>query len=253
MNSPKSVNLVFFGFVIFISVMLIDFNPFVPEEKIIPNFNYYESVVEKKQQFFDFMRPIVEEENARILKQRNRLMVMYKKYERGEKLTDWDWKWVNKFAEEYRINVEKTEKNEMWRMLRSRIDIIPISLALVQSAKESAWGTSRFALLGNSMFGQWTFSRKDRGIVPLERNKDSIHKIKAFETVRLSVRAYMKNLNTHPAYQALRLIRFKKREAGEELDGYSMALGLINYSQTREFYVAEIREMIRTNKALMEP
>ena len=49
-----------------------------------------------------------------------------------------------------------------------RMDIIPVSIALAQAANETGWGTSRFALEGNALFGQWTWSKK--GITP--KNKD---------------------------------------------------------------------------------
>ena len=37
--------------------------------------------------------------------------------------------------------------------LKVRMDIIPTSLAIAQAAKETGWGTSRFALEGNALFG----------------------------------------------------------------------------------------------------
>ena len=54
--------------------------------------------------------------------------------------------------------------------LKRRVDIVPPSLALAQAAEESGWGTSRFAIKGNSLFGQWDFSGK--GIKPKEQRAE---------------------------------------------------------------------------------
>ena len=58
------------------------------------------------------------------------------------------------------------------------MDSVPTSLAIAQAAKESGWGTSRFALEGNAMFGQWTWGKG--GIEPAEKDKYSDHKILKF-------------------------------------------------------------------------
>ena len=60
--------------------------------------------------------------------------------------------------------------------LKNRMDIIPVSIALAQAAKESGWGTSRFALEGNAIFGQWTWD--GQGIAPLYRDKKRTIKFK---------------------------------------------------------------------------
>ena len=57
----------------------------------------------------------------------------------------------------------------MLKELKTRMDIIPVSIALAQAAKESGWGTSRFALEGNAIFGQWTWNGK--GIAPLDERQ----------------------------------------------------------------------------------
>ena len=72
------------------------------------------------------------------------------------------------------------------------MDIVPVSIAIAQAAKESGWGTSRFALEGNAMFGQWTWGKK--GIAPLDRDKNQAHKILKFPILRSSVQAYKNNL-----------------------------------------------------------
>ena len=87
-----------------------------------------------------------------------------------------------------------------------RMDMIPVSIALAQAAKESGWGTSRFALEGNAIFGQWTWD--GQGIAPLKRDGDKKHKILKFPILRASVKAYKNNLNTHKSYS-----KFREKEA----------------------------------------
>ena len=105
----------------------------------------------------------------------------------------------------------KVKKGDL-KELMTRMDIIPTSIALAQSAKESGWGTSRFALEGNAIFGQWTWS--GQGIAPLNRESDKNHKILKFPILRASVKAYQNNLNTHKSYKNFRDKRqnFKRKE-----------------------------------------
>ena len=106
-----------------------------------------------------------------------------------------------------------------------RMDIIPVSVAIAQAANESGWGTSRFALEGNALFGQWTWSKK--GISPKNKDPDQGHKILQFQILKASVRAYKNNLNTHNAYQEFREARAQLRQEEEKIDG----LKLVKYLQ----------------------
>ena len=80
------------------------------------------------------------------------------------------------------------------------MDIIPVSIALAQAAKESGWGTSRFALEGNAIFGQWTWDGRN---CTIKKRRYKNHKILKFPILRASVKAYKNNLNTHKSYENL--------------------------------------------------
>ena len=101
-----------------------------------------------------------------------------------------------------------------------RMDMIPVSIALAQAAKESGWGTSRFALEGNAIFGQWTWS--GQGIAPLNRESDKNHKILKFPILRASVKAYKNNLNTHKSYLKFREKRNQLREKNKRITGLAL-------------------------------
>ena len=126
-----------------------------------------------------------------------------------------------------------------------RMDTIPVSIALAQAANESGWGTSRFALEGNALFGQWTWSKK--GISPKNKDPNKTHKVLQFQILKASVRAYKNNLNTHNAYQEFREARAKLREEGNVLYGLKLTKYLKAYAAIGEKYVRILDDIIANN------
>ena len=126
-----------------------------------------------------------------------------------------------------------------------RMDIIPVSIGLAQAANESGWGTSRFALEGNALFGQWTWSKK--GISPKNKDPNQSHKILQFQILKASVRAYKNNLNTHNAYQEFREARAKLRQEDKIINGLELTKYLKKYASIGEKYVAILDAIIERN------
>jgi len=195
---------------------------------------------DKKKRFFDFMRPIIIEENARVLNLRAQL--------EEAKNSNTNKVFVRETAKAYTVTWEIGKEN--WKKLFERVDAVALEVALSQSALESAWGQSRFAQQGNNFFGQWCY-QKGCGIIPENRDSDSKHEVAAFDSVNESVRSYLKTINTGRVYAGLRIIRRKNREAGKPVDAKAQAAGLKKYSQQREKYVRIIRNMIKVNRKLM--
>ena len=125
------------------------------------------------------------------------------------------------------------------------MDIIPVSIAIAQAAKESGWGTSRFALEGNAMFGQWTYGKD--GIAPLEREKNKGHKILKFPMLRSSVQAYKNNLNTHSGYKEFRKKRADLRRKNQNISGLELVNYLHNYAATGKEYTDILKKIINQN------
>ena len=119
--------------------------------------------------------------------------------------------------------------------LKIRMDVIPVSLAIAQAAKETGWGTSRFALEGNALFGQWTWSGE--GIKPKSADSDATHKIMKFKILRASVRAYQRNINTHTSYKEFREARAIQRDNIGKLNSLELAGYLDKYAETGKEYV----------------
>jgi len=216
----------------------------------LPDFGSIAGAAERKKQFFDFLRPIVRAENARVRKARRRMMDLYLKHLGGEAVSPSDSTWLERLADEYDLDPYEIYSHKFWLSLQRRVDTIPLALALIQAANESAWGTSRFAREGNSLFGQWCFGR-GCGMVPGRRPAGETHKVAAFPSVNRSVRSYIHNLNTHPAYRELRRLRLDERRAGRTPSAHLLASGLVRYSERGEAYLYEIRRMLRVNRRLM--
>jgi Bax protein len=128
--------------------------------------------------------------------------------------------------------------------LLARVDIVPVQLAVVQAAKESSWGRSRYAVEINNLFGQWCF-KKGCGLVPNDRNDGARHEVRRFNTVSDAIRSYMHNLNSHRNYSDMRKLRQDLRVKGQNIEGGDLVDGLLLYSERRQQYVDEIRSMIK--------
>ncbi len=213
-------------------------------EPQLPDFSQYTQVNEKKSAFFSFVLPLVEQENQRISNLRTELVRLQLK---GDKLSRDEEDWLQELAGFYRIKNATADTPDLIRDLLIKVDTIPPSLALSQSANESAWGTSRFAVKGNNLFGQWCF-RKGCGIVPGSRAIDASHEVAKFSSPRQSVQSYIHNLNTNHAYQELRALRAGVRNQDKPVSGNLLAQGLLKYSSRGEAYVDELQQMIRINK-----
>ncbi len=194
-----------------------------------------QSVQLKKETFIKIVLPLVVAENEKILDDRQKLIdLSLKKF-----TTDSEKQWLRQKLLEYKV--KKGDLNE----LLIRMDIIPVSIALAQAAKESGWGTSRFALEGNAIFGQWTWD--GQGIAPLKRDNNKNHKILKFPILRASVKAYKNNLNTHKSYIKFRSQRKLLREKRKSISGLSLTSTLKNYAQTGSEYTKILNQIITQN------
>ena len=194
----------------------------------------------RKAIFFQTILPLILHINEEILAERRRLWQLRHHLRLGERLNATDRLWLAVMAERYRV-----KRGDIDALL-NRVDIVPVSLALAQSAEESGWGTSRFGREGNALFGMWTTAR-DGGMTPLNRDQGKTHKIKAYGSLLESVRSYVRNLNRHGAYKQFRSARADMRRAGAPLEGAVLAGELTAYSQRGADYVATIRTIIEAN------
>ncbi|MDI9243879.1 glucosaminidase domain-containing protein [Marinobacter sp. CHS3-4] len=210
----------------------------------VPDFKDYEAGSERKDAFFGYFLPIIQEENAKIAEIREELLAWH---EDPDSIGWWDEGTIQDIAADYGMDDFDVEDQAAWADLLRRVDIVPPSLALSQAANESAWGTSRFATKGNNYFGQWCFE-KGCGLVPNSRDAGKTHEVADFDSPRQSVQRYMENLNTHNAYEPLRQVRSTLRLNGQPVTGYALAAGLGKYSERGAEYIEELRAMMRHNE-----
>ena len=190
----------------------------------------------KKETFIKIVLPLIVAENERIMADRDKLINLSNK----KFTTDLEKQWLRQKLLEYKV-----KKGDLKELI-VRMDIIPTSIALAQAAKESGWGTSRFALEGNAIFGQWTWSGK--GIAPLDRESNKNHKILKFPILRASVKAYQNNLNTHKSYSKFRQKRLSLREKNRKISGLELTETLNNYAQTGSEYTKILNQIIKQNR-----
>lgn len=221
-----------------------------PVLSVLPDFALVADVDARKQQFFDFLEAYVNAENRRLLLRRETLTIFSKVLANGQRLSPSERLNLAKFALDYRIDFDPDTGQRgdaaLVEQLLRRVDAIPVSLVLAQAANESAWGTSRFAVDGNNLFGQWCYE-EGCGFVPLERADKASHEVRKFNTIAAAVSAYFKNLNTHPSYQHFRRMRAHMRDQEKILDPIQLAYGLGSYSQRGDNYIDEVQTIIQQN------
>lgn len=212
----------------------------------LPDFSAINDLEEKKRSFFEFIRPVIEAENERVFENRKKLLELYNQHRKHMVFSIEENQWLEHIRDRYKVDDNADDPESVWTELIKRVDILPVELALIQAAKESGWGTSRFAKIGNNIFGQWCFE-EGCGIVPINREEGATHEVQRFASINDSVRSYMRNLNTHYAYEEFRELRYKQRLAGKDIQGYPLISGLPGYSERGEAYLEEIRDMLLAN------
>ena len=204
--------------------------------ELLPNeMKMIENTKERKKLFIQIILPLILEENNQIKLDRKKLFAILNRSSNSKS----EKKWLNMKFKQYGV------KNKDLLTLKIRMDEVPVSLAIAQAAKETGWGTSRFALEGNALFGQWTFSGE--GIKPKAIDSDKSHKVMKFKVLQASVRAYFRNLNTHSGYRKFRKFRADARDNDEILDSLILADCLDQYAATGLEYTKILKKIIKQN------
>ena len=194
-----------------------------------------ENTKKRKNLFIQIVLPLIIEENTKIKLDRKKLFVILNKNNNSKS----DIEWLNKKFKQYGVS-----KND-FPTLKTRMDEVPVSLAIAQAAKETGWGTSRFAQKGHALFGQWTWS--GNGIKPAGAESDSTHKVASFKVLKSSVKAYLRNLNTHSSYSKFRKERAIQRDNDEKLNSLELVKYLDKYAETGIEYTKVLSKIIKQN------
>ena len=195
-----------------------------------------ENTKKRKEFFIQIVLPLIIKENSNIRIDRKNLFKIINKSNN----TNLEKQWLEKKYKQYGVVLGDLSS------LKIRMDEIPVSLAIAQAAKETGWGTSRFAQEGNALFGQWTWSGE--GLKPKEAKEGEGHKVMKFNVLQASVRAYQRNLNTHSTYRDFRRARAELRDLGKPLDSLELSKYLNKYAETGNQYVEVLQKIIKQNK-----
>ena len=201
------------------------------------DFSNIVSSSKKKSLFVQSILPLIVKENNRIETLNNKIKNLknnFSNINRSEAM------WLGKMMSSYKV--KSNDIND----LIIKVDIIPVSIALGQAAIESGWGTSRFAMEGNALYGQWSW-KTGSGIVPKERDVNEVYEIKSFLSLSNSVASYMKNLNTHQNYKNFRINRKLLREHNIPVLGTYLYQYLDKYAVDSN-YSNTLKKIIDTNK-----
>lgn len=209
------------------------------------DFDQLQDVKLKKKLFYLITLPIIHESNRLILDDREMVINIEKKFLRAD-LNENEVNETVRLAVKYKLDYSTIDL-KLFRDLKQRINIIPVSLALAQAIVESGWGQSRFALEGNALYGQWT-TNEQKGIIPEDRDEDKTHAVRKFENLQQSVQAYMHNINTHRAYYSFRVVR-RIAERVQYTDPISAKVKfLAAYAEIGQEYVDKLELIIESNK-----
>ena len=209
------------------------------------DFDQLQDVKLKKKLFYLITLPIIHESNNLILEDREMVINIEKKFLRAD-LNENEVNETVRLAVKYKLDYSTIDL-KLFRDLKQRINIIPVSLALAQAIVESGWGQSRFALEGNALYGQWT-TNEQKGIIPEDRDEDKTHAVRKFKNLEQSVQAYMHNINTHRAYYSFRVVR-RIAERVQYTDPISAKVKfLAAYAEIGQEYVDKLELIIESNK-----
>ena len=208
------------------------------------DFSEIQDVPTKKKLFYLVTLPLIYNANTSIMQERRMVINIEKKFAR-KKLNKNETDEIIRLSKKYKLDYSEIN-TKLFRKLKQRINIIPVSLALGQAIIESGWGQSRFATEGNALYGQWTTS-EDKGIIPQDRDEDKTHAVLKFKNLSESVEAYMFNINTHQAYYNFRVIR-RIDERIKYTDPISMKVKyLAAYAEIGDKYVDKLELIIASN------
>ncbi len=188
-------------------------------------------VEQKKRKFIDMVLPSILIQNFELKQYRAFVHYIKKKLEEGKEILPQEQEIIGNLLEKYNAD----GLNE----LLTKLNVNPVSIVLAQAAIESGWGSSRFFVQANNLFGVWTFDKKHAS--KIKAKKANVY-LKAYPNILESVKDYYDSINRGWAYKKFRLVRLKTD------DPYLLTNHLEKYSILRGIYVQRVKNIIKSNK-----
>jgi len=196
------------------------------------------NVQERKEYFIETLLPLVLKSNEKVAQQRALLEDITKS---TKSLTNDDKQILQSLAKKYRVKGENYQ--ETLEELLVRVNVLPPSLIIAQAAIESGWGTSRFVMEGNNLFG--LRNRNGRGMIPNRQREGEVFWVSVFDDLQACIDYYLWNINTYPVYEELRTSR---EEMEQPYDPLVLARRLQQYSEIGIPYVEKLEKLIVKNE-----
>ncbi|WFQ79352.1 protein bax [Xenorhabdus sp. SF857] len=204
----------------------------------LPDLRQYPSGTPRKKAFLNIIVPVIDQHNQKIMQDRKWLL----SHQKNHHWSVQDSHRLKKICMDYKMTCN-SPKQLNWNKLLSRVDIIPTHFVATQAAAESGWGTSELAKKNNNLFGMRCSS--------CSKTKGKVKGYSVYPTINASVVAYMKNLNTHRAYESLRSSRAKQRTTQEPLNISKLIDNLKGYSELGSDYNRYLHRIFNGNKELI--
>jgi Bax protein len=187
------------------------------------------SISERKKAFIDIVLPSVLLVQDRITMDRNRINEVINMPE----IIPTDTAFVTEMMKTYKVSSIYD--------LPSHMITPPVCIILAQAALESGWGTSRFFLEGNNIFGMWSYSTSHKRLAAGEKRGDRQIYVRKFDDIYASVMNYYQTLGRLRAYATF-------REALQTETDPIVIVGYLNkYSERGEAYTNTVASLIRQN------
>ena len=130
-----------------------------------------------------------------------------------------------------------------------RLDRVPYEMIVAQAALETGWGTSRFAVEGNNLFGIRTWDKDTPHMIAQGMGKKwPGWGVRIFASKCDSVKEYIRLLNEHPAYEDFRKMRAAMWAKNQKLDSKKLIKTLTAFSTTTDYAERVINMMSKIEK-----
>ena len=192
------------------------------------------TISERKTTFIRILLANIVKNNNHILSQRDSIINISNK----KNISKVEKNWLDNIYKTYRCKPYNTDE------LLINVDIIPPSMAIAQAIVESGWGTSKFAIEGNSLFGEHFSNGANGKYIPAS---GSNIKLKAFPSIYGAVKSYSININRHRAYRKFRAMRLEMRKNNVDLNSIELIETLGSYSELGDEYILYIKNIINKN------
>ncbi len=179
----------------------------------------------RKRLFIEAMIPIALTVKEKLDAERMAILRIKGLLDSKLQLSDKDMKFLN-------MEFKRYGTNELCELIK-RVDSVPISIVIAQAGIESGWGSSRYAIQYNNLFGLHKRSVKPYKTI-----------IRRFDSIYQAALAYVKNINISYAYKTFRDARYMM---SDKKNPYRLAEYLTMYSIKRDQYIKLIQGVISSN------